>query len=403
MFAHHGRVEMATRARTTKNKRKTKNRCCDVLSRVPDGIFETDIHGYCVFVNPPWLEIVGLTRDEAIGKHWNPVHPHAVVHPEDCERLQAQWEQALAKKEAFECECRYRSKSGGTYRWYLVRMIPACDARGEVERWLGSTTDIDDLKQSQRELQDLVDNHEEILSIASHELKAPLTSLHLKLQLLCRALQADGEPAVPPRAAGKPWSVEKLAKTAESCLGQSRKLAKLLDGLLDLTRLRFGKLHLLPQTADLAQLVSDVVARTRSETPEARSRISIETRGPIMGEWDPVRIDQIVTNLLSNAVKYGEGKPIAVVVEADAERGLARIIVQDHGMGIPTQMREKIFDRFERACSGAQISGLGLGLYIVRQIVEAQVGSIRLESEVGKGSTFTVELPMQGQPASLAS
>src|SRR5262249_27567334 len=114
MFAHHGRVEMATRVRITKNKRRSRKRCCNVLSRAPAGIFETDIHGHCVFVNPRWLDMAGLTLDQAIGKHWSQAaHPHAVVHPDDCERLRQRWEQAIASKGTFECECRYRRRPDG--------------------------------------------------------------------------------------------------------------------------------------------------------------------------------------------------------------------------------------------------------------------------------------------------
>lgn len=123
--------------------------------------------------------------------------------------------------------------------------------------------------------------------------------------------------------------------------------------------------------------------------------ISVRCDARTIGLWDRTRIEQIISNLVSNALKYGEHKPVSVSVERDEVHGTIRLLVRDQGPGIRTGMQEKIFERFERSgVSGKKISGLGLGLYICRQIVEAHGGQIKVESESGRGSTFTVELPL---------
>ncbi len=145
------------------------------------------------------------------------------------------------------------------------------------------------------------------------------------------------------------------------------------------------------EEVDLAKLVRDLVERTGEDLERAGCTLKIDADVPVVGRWDPFRLDQIVTNLLSNAVKYGHGKPIEVKVEASGD--VARLSVTDHGIGIAPSNQARIFGRFERAVSERHFGGFGLGLWIVRQIIESHGGAIRVSSEPGQGSTFTVELP----------
>lgn len=248
-----------------------------------------------------------------------------------------------------------------------------------------------------REAHEAVLVRDEFLSIASHELKTPLSALSLQLQifnhstkkiLAGREKQPESE-----RTDTIPIPLKTVA-IVSACENQCKKLATLLDNLLDLTRIRLGKLELTRENVNFCEVVKAVIEQFRTAATEKGGAISVRCDPVVIGFWDRTRVEQVVTNLISNALKYGERSPISVVVEKDEVRRVSRLIVQDQGMGIRPEMIEKVFERFERAgIGGHHISGLGLGLYICRQIVKAHGGQIRVESEWGKGSKFIVELP----------
>jgi signal transduction histidine kinase len=176
---------------------------------------------------------------------------------------------------------------------------------------------------------------------------------------------------------------------------QVRKLASLVDGLLDVTRISAGRLQLDLEDVDLAELAREVVARAEPEASRLGSPIQVEAEAAVVGRWDRLRLDQVITNLVSNAIKYGAGKPIRVQVAVEGDR--ACVTVRDEGIGIAAGDLKRIFDRFERAVSGRHYGGLGLGLYITRRIVEALGASIEVESAPAEGSAFTVRLPFERQ------
>jgi PAS domain S-box-containing protein len=243
------------------------------------------------------------------------------------------------------------------------------------------------------EAQEAILSRDEFLSIASHELKTPLTSLSLQLQILNRDILRSQKERVSDLKPGMLAIPERTLKIISSSEIQSNKLAALLDELLDLTRIRLGKLQLAKENVDLSAVVNGVVDRFRAEMNQKRIAFDLNIENSVAGYWDPMRIEQVISNLISNAVKYGNGTAISFEVKRVDK--VARLIATDHGMGIAHEMLDKIFERFERAgVSGRKISGLGLGLYICRQIIEAHGGSIRVQSELGKGSSFTVDLPI---------
>ena len=185
-----------------------------------------------------------------------------------------------------------------------------------------------------------------------------------------------------------------LEKSIGICAAQAQKLTTLLEELLDLTRIRSGKLELVREPVDLVQVTRDMVNRL-SDGSGLSHLISISTSAvSITGKWDLSRIEQIVTNLLTNAIKYGEAKPISIHLSIDETSHQAVLTVKDQGMGIPPELQEKIFERFQRGVGPTKITGLGLGLYIVRQTVEAHQGKVSVQSKLGSGSTFTVTLPL---------
>jgi PAS domain S-box-containing protein len=233
-----------------------------------------------------------------------------------------------------------------------------------------------------REAQDAVRLRDEFLSIASHELKTPLTPLSLKLQMLAK--EARRQPESPFRHA-----VEDYVAVGSR---QVKKLSELVNDLLDVARIAGGRLRLELEHVELGALVRDVVARYEPEAARAGSRLTLEEAPePVMGHWDRLRLEQVITNLVDNAIKYGSGKPIHVSLDADV--GRARLLVKDEGIGIAPEHLSRIFERFERAVSERHYGGLGLGLYITRTIVEALGGNIQVESTPGLGATFTVVLP----------
>jgi signal transduction histidine kinase len=184
---------------------------------------------------------------------------------------------------------------------------------------------------------------------------------------------------------------ERVVGMLETCDRQVRQFTRLVNDLLDISRIAAGRLDLRREEVDLAAVVRDVAARFAPELAQAGCPLTVRADAPAVGRWDRLRLDQVATNLLSNALKYGRGQPIAVAVEADDRA--ARLTVRDQGIGIAPEHQARIFECFERAVTGYEHGGLGLGLYIVRRIVEGLGGSIRVASAPGKGSTFTVELP----------
>jgi signal transduction histidine kinase len=186
-----------------------------------------------------------------------------------------------------------------------------------------------------------------------------------------------------------PQHVERVLATAER---QGQRLEKLVAALLDVSRIHMGRLELDVEEVELGAAVGDALAHIEDEA--AQSGSALEVRGsPVRGYWDRLRISQVVTNLLSNAVKYGGGKP--VVVEFGPRGDQAWLSVRDRGIGIEPADLPQIFERFERAVSSRNYGGLGLGLYIVKRIVESHGGTVRVESAPGEGSAFVVELPLR--------
>jgi signal transduction histidine kinase len=162
--------------------------------------------------------------------------------------------------------------------------------------------------------------------------------------------------------------------------------------MLDISRISLGKLFLQLEEVDIGELVRDVIDRFDEQIKATGSSYRLIVEGSVVGCWDHYRIEQVVTNLITNAMKYGEGKPIEISVAA--HRDIALLTVRDQGLGIAQDNLDRIFQRFERAITVSSISGLGLGLYISKQIVEAHHGVIRVQSKLGEGSEFIVELPL---------
>jgi signal transduction histidine kinase len=222
---------------------------------------------------------------------------------------------------------------------------------------------------------------DEFLSVAAHELYTPITALKLSAQ------SAGADLGARDRATA-------LKRRLDIIERQARRLGRLVESLLEVSRIRVGRFELVLERVDLARVVAEVAAELQPEAGRSGSELRLHGHTSSIGRWDRDRLEQVVTNLITNAIKYGGGQPIDITIEGDADA--ATLSVTDHGIGIPPDMQVRIFERFERAVPVRQYGGLGLGLYVVRRIVRDHGGSVRLASTVGKGTTFSVELPRGG-------
>jgi signal transduction histidine kinase len=196
------------------------------------------------------------------------------------------------------------------------------------------------------------------------------------------------------REARLPAHLKRLLALAEQ---QCQRVVKLIEALLDVTRIQVGNLALSVEELDLQALTREVVERFEAELSQAGIGVIWRAEAPVVGTWDRARIEQVVTNLVLNAIKYGAGHPLEIHLIAAHDR--AKLVVADKGIGIEPSRLPHIFERFERGVSARHYSGLGLGLYITRQIIVAHGGTIDVESELGVGTTFVVELPRHGRSA----
>lgn len=239
--------------------------------------------------------------------------------------------------------------------------------------------DLSPQKAAEAELQQALESRDEFFSVATHELKDPLFALRLSIQLLRRLEQQHGQ---------VPAHVQRHLEVSQR---QIDRLGHLIENLLDVSRIMNGRVHLDIEAVDVCALAGETVGRTRERAAAAKTPLAVETGAPLIGYYDRFKLEQILSNLLTNAIKYGKGQPVVVRVLHSGDDAILE--VEDHGIGIAPEDQQRIFNRFERASPGHRKESLGLGLYIVRSLVEAHGGVVTVSSELGKGSTFRVTLP----------
>jgi PAS domain S-box-containing protein len=315
----------------------------------------------------------GNTLDEALAR----------IHPDDRAQTWANIEEATFRGKPYDVTYRVMRPSGEEI-WVNAIGQYYRDAEGKPQRLSGITVNVTERRRAEEALRNAVIARDQFLSIASHELKTPLTSLKLQTQLHRRAItKQDASAYLPAR-------VQALVEQTEK---QLARLGRLVDDMLDVSRIRSGKLQLRREHFNLSAMAEEVVARLGPQFLSSGFAAAphVAFNAEAEGDWDRGRLEQVVTNLLTNAIRYGKKQPVQILVTATKENVL--LTVQDQGIGIASGAQEKIFDRFERAVDENEVSGLGLGLFITKQIILAHEGRIWVESAPGAGATFFAELP----------
>jgi PAS domain S-box-containing protein len=353
-------------------------------------LFMMDSNGHPTFMNPAAKRVTGYQslseiKDRPLhyAVHWR--KPDGSLYPmEECpiDNAQATLQPVQDQEEIF---CR---KDGTLFP--VSYSVAPLEKDGKVVGSVLEFRDISEQKKIENALHEAIRTRDTFLTIASHELKTPLTSLKLQTQLFNRSIQKYGVQFLEP---------EKTRKLTSNTIKQVNRLNRLVDDMLDISRIRTGRLSIQPEVLNLGELIQEVLDRMALNFDEAGCEINLQIKGHIEGVWDRARLEQVIINILTNALRYGPGKPIELRAQYDENRVL--IHIQDSGIGIAGENLERIFGQFERAISENEVSGFGLGLFISRQIVEAHGGRIWVESHLGHGSTFVIELPLVSSEASV--
>ena len=330
---------------------------------IPVIVWTADAKGDYNYFNRQWYDYTGLTFDESKSKGWQ-----SVIHPEDLPETIIEWETSIRKGVPFKREDRKRSASG-TYRWHLAHALPFKDDEGKILAWFGVCTDIEDQKKD-------MEKKDEFISMASHELKTPVTSLKVFTEIMLMDAGNKSNKA-------ELGMLKKMDK-------QINKLTRLIGDLLDVSKANSGQLSYDYEKVDFNELVKEtlnVLELTSSHKLEIKLAESVQIIA------DKNRLGQVITNLVSNAVKYSPNADKVVIYSEKSEDEI-KLCVQDFGIGIPVAEQPKLFSRFFRVSENTY-PGLGLGLYICKEIINRHSGTMNFESEEGKGSTFCFSIPFQ--------
>lgn len=364
----------------TEIKETTEKKYKDLVEGIRNGIVWTsDAHTRkFTFISPQVEKILGFSLAQCID---SPGFSQFHMSEEDREIFEDALKKAKHSGEGVEIEHRLLRK-GGAALWFKsnIRLVPG----PQGSEFRGLSVDVTNLKKTENSLREMINVRDEFLSVASHELKTPLTPLQLQVESFMK-LFSEGRLKDVPEA-----TLERMLNTSGA---QVEILVKLIDQLLDVARVTSGKLQLNKTRVDLVTSLHNVAYLFDEELSELNVELKLVHPDSFMGTWDQVRIEQVIANLIHNAIKYGEGKPITVtLVQSAVDKAL--LAVTDSGIGIKLEDRDRIFDRYERAVSNSNFSGLGLGLYISRQLIEIHGGKIWVASEPRKYTSFYVELPI---------
>lgn len=337
----------------------------DLAEAMPQIVWTTDKDNHIQYFNENMLKFLNVAKDDITNFDFS-----KIIHPDDFATLKRVWNKSALHKEFFELEFRFYDVENDKYIWFLNRATPVLDDDGNIKQWIGTSTNIDEFKT-------LAAQKDTFLGIASHELKTPLTSLKLYAQVLERMLRKTGD--------------GKNAEFAKKMDVQIIKLTSLIGDLLDVTKINAGKIYLNEILFDFEKLVRETVEEQQMSTA---FEIEIHSQKVGMVFADRDRVSQVITNFISNAIKYSPNTE-KIIVRVERVEENVKFSVQDFGIGMPEDKKDKVFEQYYRVSGDEQTTfpGLGLGLFISSQIVERSNGKIWVNSILGKGSTFCFTLP----------
>ncbi len=368
-------TDVTVRKKSEEARALSDERFHTLTEALPQMVWITESDGKVVYFNQRWMEKTGTSLEVNLGHGWL-----NVVHPDDRENTIKVWNER-EKTNVYDIEYRLRM-ADGSYRWHLARGVPTIGEDKKIKQWVGSTTDIQNQKDAQEQLKRAVVARDEFLSIASHELKTPLTIIKLQADLTKRTLGPDIQATDLPR-------ISKFADTTERNV---QRLTRVVDDMLDISRVSTGKLNIELEEVNFRKVLDETMERMTPILKDAGCRVEYSPGSDVRVRLDKFRIEQVLINLLTNAARYGKGRPVHVSFGTNGQTLVIK--VKDNGAGISPEDHERIFERFERATKTADGSGLGLGLFIVKNIIDLHHGTVRVESGLNSGATFIVELPL---------
>ncbi len=362
---------------------KSEKRWATLTETAPVGIFLTDTEGSCLYVNQSWSEIAGLTLAEASGQGWI-----KALHPEDRDRLLADWKQAVQNNISFSSESRFID-SNGKVTWFYVNAIPEIAKDGCITGYIGTVIDIterlkiEEIKRALEQEKKMSELKLRFFSMASHEFRTPLSIITFAIQVL-----ENSEPE---------WLDPKKIRNIQRIKDSAQKITQMLTDVLSLARAETDKLELNPTTINLEQFCREVLEAVETERKKDYGISLVFNRNCS----DEVYLDEkllrsILINLLSNAVKYSP-QAEEVNFEVDLQADSVVFTIKDRGIGIPIKDQPHLFEAFHRGDNVGKIDGTGLGLAIVKRYVDLQGGEIICDSYPEKGTTFIVSLPINSQ------
>jgi PAS domain S-box-containing protein len=338
---------------------------------IPQQVWTSTPDGALDFVNQRVLDYFQASKEKVLGDGWQ-----AVIHPDDLPSSVARWTHSVTTGQEYDVEFRLR-RGDQTYRWHLARALPVRGPGGEIVKWFGTNTDIDETKRVREELERRTTFEQHLLGIVSHDLRNPLGAILLGATGLLELGSAD----------------ELVMKVAQRIHSSAERSVRMISDLLDFTQARLGGgIRIERRAADLGAVVGAAIDEVAPTFPERV--VELATEGDTHGLWDADRIAQVVSNLVTNALKYSpSGTPVKV--RASRHDDTVQLTIHNEGPPIPEERLGAIFEPLQRATAEIDLKtrSVGLGLYIVNAIVLAHGGTVAVDSTAEAGTTFTVRLP----------
>lgn len=354
--------------------RDTEERFRSLADNIPQLAWMADEQGRVFWCNQRWLDYAGFEPSRINGNQWR-----EIIHPEHFERVATTYQHSIATGEVWQDTFLMRRRDG-QYRWFLARALPNRDTRGRVVRWLGTNTDITEQREAEEQLREADERRDEYLAMLGHELRNPLAGIVAATQLAKLTRPPD------PR----------LQQAIDVLERQSNHVARIVDGLLEYSRLARGKIHIDYRALDLRQVLQEVIHDRQPQIIKRNLHLKQEMpSSPVMVNGDALRLVQIFDNLIGNAIKFTQSDgSITVRVRAEADEVI--VTIADTGVGVHAEKLPRLFSPFYQEMDDAAraTGGLGLGLSLVKSLVELHGGRVQAHSEgPGRGAEFRVSLP----------